>query len=508
MHLSKISAGLLALLLMPCGARAEEKTTEPVRAVWLWGSTVYAYGADRVMSILKESGITDVFLLTKGTAGTIAYKKNTLSAAPLQYYNRDILEETVTAAHQNGIRVHAWLCSLYDENYARRHPEQSRFHFTKGRQSAAVDMPYVNPDSAEYLSYMQNIVTEILKGYSVDGIHLDYIRFNHMVSGWSDEDRKALMAPIDEGGYGLSLDDYNGLVTSLAKTCGYAVGADENGMLRSERFLPADAAITKYTEDGQSIFHAYDAGEKGVVAFAARRAKLVQGFASALCKAARAERPNIVCSAAYMPETADVTRLNFAHVHYGQDMALAAGIFDLMVPMTYAKEYGKTGAWQISTAQYATSLGNRVVSGVQAFGNATSASLGDELKGAINSAALGYCLFREAAFNRVFVSAGEDRLTLRFVCCTDDKDLTNARVILPAGYPFERVIACKDGLLDAETEILDDGRILRLSAFKLPRGYHEGSIEVAVSALPKAAPAIIAGQTPTEDVPTQVFFAR
>ena len=35
---------------------------------------------------------------------------------------------------------------------------------------------------------MANIVKEIVSGYDVDGIHLDYIRYNHVANGWSEED--------------------------------------------------------------------------------------------------------------------------------------------------------------------------------------------------------------------------------------------------------------------------------------------------------------------------------
>lgn len=39
-----------------------------------------------------------------------------------------------------------------------------------------------------YLQYMENIVRELCRNNGIDGLHLDYIRYNHLLYGWSTED--------------------------------------------------------------------------------------------------------------------------------------------------------------------------------------------------------------------------------------------------------------------------------------------------------------------------------
>lgn len=40
-----------------------------------------------------------------------------------------------------------------------------------------------------YLQYMENIVRELCRNNGIDGLHLDYIRYNHLLYGWSTEDQ-------------------------------------------------------------------------------------------------------------------------------------------------------------------------------------------------------------------------------------------------------------------------------------------------------------------------------
>ena len=42
---------------------------------WIWGETVAELGADEIVARCAENGVTDIYLLTKGTGGLLGYNK-------------------------------------------------------------------------------------------------------------------------------------------------------------------------------------------------------------------------------------------------------------------------------------------------------------------------------------------------------------------------------------------------------------------------------------------------
>ena len=78
-------------------------------AKWIWGGTVAELGTDGaeiIASRCSDEGITDLYLLLKGTGGKLSYLKTQYSDI-LSRNDRDVLQETIDAAHKRGIRVHA-----------------------------------------------------------------------------------------------------------------------------------------------------------------------------------------------------------------------------------------------------------------------------------------------------------------------------------------------------------------------------------------------------------------
>ena len=95
-------------------ASAEEATEikelpDGVVGEWIWGSTIVEDGAEEVIGCCAEAGVTDVYLLVKGTGGKLAYRQTQFTN--LTDTDRDVLQETIDAAHARGIRVHAWICN-------------------------------------------------------------------------------------------------------------------------------------------------------------------------------------------------------------------------------------------------------------------------------------------------------------------------------------------------------------------------------------------------------------
>jgi len=300
----------------------------------MWGSSIAdrgENGAETVMSRCAEMGITDVYLLVKGTGGKLGYLKTAYSDN-LVRKERDVLQEAIDAAHSRGIRLHAWICNMEDSAYKAAHPDSGMWHYTRG-----LDSDKINLYDAGYRDHMARIARELAE-YDIDGLHLDYIRYNHITNGWSETDLSAIKA----------------------------MGADID---RAKELIEVTFGYNGRSADGDYIFNAYRNGDETARIIALYRRNNVKEYAKALISAARSVKPNLTVSAATMPEGA--YDLAFADLHYGQNYRDAAELYDYICPMSYSSSYGKDGLWVGKVAESAADMGNRVVAGLQAFDKAT-----------------------------------------------------------------------------------------------------------------------------------------
>ncbi|MBR5289157.1 MAG: hypothetical protein IKU34_11315 [Clostridia bacterium] len=351
-----------------------------ILGVWMWPQSIRERGAQHTVSLCRRAGVTDIFFLVKGLAGTTAH----LSRLAPACCERDLLDELLAAAHAQGVRVHAWLTSASDEHYKRQHPESGRCHYVRGKDNGLISLA-----DGGYLHYMERIVRELCAGYAIDGLHLDYIRYNHLLYGWALED----------------LERYAAQGADIARL----------RAMMDKTFIAED-------KDPEHIFDAFRAGDKDALALARARRQDVVRFASRLIRAAREEKSDLLLSAALMPEGAyDDTA--FADLHYGQNYEDAAALYDLALPMAYSKAYEKDSQWVRSVAQGTLRRGLKTVMGLHAYDGGTGPSLAGDIAALDVSSVSGICLFREGAC--VFSFACGQTLT----------------VFNPLSQPLTRVIA-------------------------------------------------------------------
>ncbi len=326
-----------------------------ILAVWMWSKSVRERGAETVVLQCARSGVTDIFYLVKGLLGTSVYPGK---YAPFDE-ERDLLGELLNAAHRKNIRVHAWFTVGGDKNYIRLHPESGRYHYKKGNDDSLVSLA-----DKGYRHYMEQIVREVCRLYPVDGIHLDYIRYNHIAYGWSPEDRVRMTAE----------------------------GADD---VKLSRMLEQ----MYYTEhpDENVLFDAYRASDPDVQALARLRRREVTEMAGCLTEAARSTKNGLMVTAALMPEGA-YKDTAFADLHYGQNYGDAVGWYDAVLPMAYSQSYGKRGNWIREVAEGTLRHGLSVIMGVQAFAESTGLTLQEDISALNGLSADGFCLFREGAY--------------------------------------------------------------------------------------------------------------
>ena len=330
-----------------------------VLGVWMWPKSVRLYGAQTVVRRCARAGVTDLYFLTKGLSGE-ASCTGTLAPGVCE---RNLLDELLSAAHAEGMRVHAWLTSASDEHYKALHPQSGRCHFTRGRDKGLISLT-----DEGYLRYMERFVEDLCR-CDIDGLHLDYIRYNHLLYGWGEED--------------------------LAR---YAAAGADPGHLRSLM----EATFCR-GEDSQPecIFDAFRAGDPHVLALAQTRRRDVVRFAERLTQTARARKPSLILSAALMPEGAYADTA-FSDLHYGQNYEDAALLYDQVLPMAYSKAYEKGSGWVREVAEGTLKRGLKTVMGLHAYDGGTGLSLAGDIAALKDAAIDGICLFREGAFAMAF----------------------------------------------------------------------------------------------------------
>ncbi len=340
----------------------------PMLGVWMWPESVEKRGARETVGRCVKAGVTDIFFLAKGLSGRVSFHSG---IAPCGQ-ERDLLGEVLSAAHERGVRVHAWFTSANDESYQAAHPESGRCHYVRGRDKGLISLR-----DEGYLSYMQGILREAARNYDIDGLHLDYIRYNHLTYGWDEEDKRRYAA----------------------------AGAD----LRHVCELMDRTFFRGEKNEENCIFDALRAGDESVRAVAWVRREDVRRFARELILPVRSERKQIAVTAALMPEGAyDDTA--FADLHYGQSYEDAAVLYDYVLPMAYSRAYGQESVWVRRVAEGAQARHVRTVMGLHAFDGGTGVSLLEDIRALQGAKTEGICLFRESTF--VMARAEDGRLWL------------------------------------------------------------------------------------------------
>lgn len=99
------------------------------------------------------------------------------------YASFDALEATIRAAHGRGIKVRAWVPQFHDRTAAARAPEEQMWAYDGARLAPFVGHGnrheyFVNPLSVPAQAYQRSLLREIATNYDVDGIVIDWVRFD------------------------------------------------------------------------------------------------------------------------------------------------------------------------------------------------------------------------------------------------------------------------------------------------------------------------------------------
>jgi uncharacterized lipoprotein YddW (UPF0748 family) len=327
----------LAALLVLASA-ASPKPSE-VRGLWVVRTALVSPAeVDRVVDEAQRAGFNTLFVQVRGR-GDAYYASRETPRSPLlrgQPADFDPLARLIQRAHERGIEVHAWVNALLVAGFAmplpaghavEEHPEwlmvpKQAAHAALGakpaglaaliRRAAANDPDvegyYLSPSVPGVAEVLESAVREIVRGYPVTGLHLDFIRYPGPDYDWSRAALEGFARAAGRAG-----DPLAGPV------------ADPGGWERYRR-------------------------------------ETLTALAERLARGARAVRPGLLISAAVVPDQAMAIRSRF------QDWPewLARGVLDAVCPMAYTVD-SRVFRQQVAEAKQRLGPGQAVWAGVGAY---------------------------------------------------------------------------------------------------------------------------------------------
>jgi len=185
------------LILIACtaltfasGCATGPQLRDPMRAIWV---TRFDYrtqdDVERIVENCADAGFNTILFQVRGN-GTVFYRSN-LEPWAEQFDFKDPgydpLDTAIRVARARDVQLHAWVNVLPawrgekpptnpDQLYF-THPEWFWYDREGRRQGLNSFYVSLNPCLPEVRDYLVNVFREIVANYSVDGLHLDYIRF-------------------------------------------------------------------------------------------------------------------------------------------------------------------------------------------------------------------------------------------------------------------------------------------------------------------------------------------
>ena len=132
-----------------------------------------------------------------------------LFGTPMNY---DPLKLILETAHNRGYKVHAWLNLFYvwsqapfpdsKDHISYKHPDwfigdysgnSMKFFSIDKIKALNLEGYFLEPGNVKVRKYLKEVVTEIVKNYNIDGIHMDYCRFPGRDYGYDTPARVTFM---------------------------------------------------------------------------------------------------------------------------------------------------------------------------------------------------------------------------------------------------------------------------------------------------------------------------
>jgi uncharacterized lipoprotein YddW (UPF0748 family) len=377
---------VLLFLVFSCVCLPAQSVNTKTGAVWMTGSTLTSQNIDSVASSLANNYVREVYILGKNSNGV--------------FIDSTLLANFIKKAHFNGIKVDIWYVVGQDNAYVTANPDAHVYHcpnptgsYTSPYKNTAAYVNFLYPG---YKDYVLANIDRFLTNFNCDGIHLDWMRYSHVVYSWDTISiHKADSLGVNTSRLlNLIYNNYTSLITNQ----GIAYTSYANG----------DTDVVKWTNMRKSIISDYITSIKALI---------------------QKDKPGAELSVLFMPEgTYD---LKLADTYYAQNYAEQTPLVDVVVPEAYFKEFGQGTSWVQTVTQNAISLSSpncKVITGIQTYDGATAAQAGSEITYALSGGAQG-----TVAYTAEATTADQWNVINPLYKAMDSTSITNSQLITMCG---------------------------------------------------------------------------
>jgi uncharacterized lipoprotein YddW (UPF0748 family) len=155
---------------------------------------------ERLVDLAADTGVAVINVSAKQDeddemrSGLVFYA-SAIAPRAVGYESFDVLDATIRAAHRRGIKVRAWVPQFHDRTAAMLDPGQLMWAYDGKRilpfsGSGRHEQHFVNPLNPATQAYQRSLLHEIARNYEVDGIVIDWVRFDDYNMDLGDESRR------------------------------------------------------------------------------------------------------------------------------------------------------------------------------------------------------------------------------------------------------------------------------------------------------------------------------
>jgi uncharacterized lipoprotein YddW (UPF0748 family) len=192
------ATGIVALLIILTNLVGQEPGRFDQRCLWVVRNALVSEPSiDRVVDYAVLNRFNHLFVQVRGR-GDAFYRSELVPRSRLLKDDQfDPLATMIAKAHARGIQVHAWVnvyllwsddeAPLSEKHLLRRHPEwvdrdQSPaalkdITVRQGKYRIDGEGIYLAPHHPEVTPHLLAVFRELAENYSIDGLHLDYVRY-------------------------------------------------------------------------------------------------------------------------------------------------------------------------------------------------------------------------------------------------------------------------------------------------------------------------------------------
>jgi hypothetical protein len=229
----------------------------------------FATAADvtQFVALAAQNSVTRINLLVKQdedgsiASGQVFYRSAIAPSAP-GYTNFDVLQAMLDASKAHNIRVRAWIPQFHDQVAAKLQPAWQMMAASQGRVAPYTGTRnqeyFVNPLHPEVQAYELSLVQEVTRRYPVDGVMLDWIRFDNYNMDLSDTTRQQYLARFQVDPLTL---DFSKPSAALSQWNDYRTDGIAAYVQRVRNALPANMPLGVYVLPPEFVEVAQDAGK-------------------------------------------------------------------------------------------------------------------------------------------------------------------------------------------------------------------------------------------------------